>query len=90
MLKELSKSSLFASSSPSPSGDGLHALAPGHDELVLERLAEEALVHHRGARPQPVRVVLARARARPTAALKFRTARQFQSKYGLPYDSFLA
>ena len=69
MLKELSKSSLFASS-PSPSGDGLHALAPGHDELVLERLAEEALVHHRGARPQPVRVVLARARARPTAVLK--------------------
>ena len=67
MLKELSKSSLFASS---PSGDGLHALAPGHDELVLERLAEEALVHHRGARPQPVRVVLARARARPTAVLK--------------------
>ena len=61
------KSSLF-------SGDGLHALAPRHDELVLERLAEEALVDDRGARPQAVRVVLARARARRPPVLQFHTS----------------
>ena len=34
--------------------DGLHALAPRHDEFVLERLAEEVLVDDRGARAQAV------------------------------------